>query len=146
MYFIGIIMFPLSPQAERLMKQIGVEDVSLTEYEMNIATHLVDPRSIKVTTDTFIKSPRASHYNTLYKRHMHLFLKTWFIYVIVVILHFLFDCFQLNCVGRLEAVAVVWPVIIVATGLPTACQVISSFSSLYLLPLLVRCPGEMLLD
>ncbi len=91
MYFIGIIMFPLSPQAERLMKQIGVEDVSLTEYEMNIATHLVDPRSIKVNTDTFIKSPRASHYNALYKRHMHLFLKTWFIYVIVVILLFLFD-------------------------------------------------------
>lgn len=36
-------------RAERLMKQIGVEDVSLTEYEMNIATHLVDPRSIKVS-------------------------------------------------------------------------------------------------
>uniref|UniRef100_A0A673H165 ATPase family AAA domain containing 1a n=1 Tax=Sinocyclocheilus rhinocerous TaxID=307959 RepID=A0A673H165_9TELE len=35
--------------AERLMKQIGVEGVSLTEYEMNIATHLVDPRSINVT-------------------------------------------------------------------------------------------------
>ncbi|KAL1273856.1 hypothetical protein QQF64_026670 [Cirrhinus molitorella] len=36
-------------RAERLMKQIGVEGVSLTEYEMNIATLLVDPRSIKVT-------------------------------------------------------------------------------------------------
>ncbi|XP_016300235.1 ATPase family AAA domain-containing protein 1-A-like [Sinocyclocheilus anshuiensis] len=37
-------------RAERLMKQIiNVEGVSLTEYEMNIATHLVDPRSIKVT-------------------------------------------------------------------------------------------------
>lgn len=74
MHFICLslfIMFPLSPQAERLMKQIGVEGVSLTEYEMNIATHLVDPRSIKVTTDTFIKSPCASHYNVLYKRHMH---------------------------------------------------------------------------
>ncbi|XP_067262538.1 outer mitochondrial transmembrane helix translocase isoform X1 [Chanodichthys erythropterus] len=35
--------------AEQLMKQIGVEGVSLTEYEMNVATHLVDPRSIKVT-------------------------------------------------------------------------------------------------
>ncbi len=81
-------MFPLSPQAERLMKQIGVEDVSLTEYEMNIATHLVDPRSIKVTTDTFIKSP--------YKRHMHLLVKTWFIYVIVVILLFLFDWFPVE--------------------------------------------------
>lgn len=37
-------------RAERLMKQIGVDEgVSLTEYEMNIATHLIDPRSIKVT-------------------------------------------------------------------------------------------------
>lgn len=36
-------------RAEQLMKQIGVEGVSLTEYEMNIATLLVDPRSIKVT-------------------------------------------------------------------------------------------------
>ncbi|XP_051552428.1 outer mitochondrial transmembrane helix translocase [Myxocyprinus asiaticus] len=36
-------------RAEQLMKQIGVEGISLTEYEMNIATHLVDPRSIKVT-------------------------------------------------------------------------------------------------
>ena len=25
------------------MKQIGVEGVKLTEYEMNIASHLVDP-------------------------------------------------------------------------------------------------------
>ncbi|XP_056313440.1 outer mitochondrial transmembrane helix translocase [Danio aesculapii] len=36
-------------RAEQLMKQIGVDGVSLTEYEMNIATLLVDPRSIKVT-------------------------------------------------------------------------------------------------
>ncbi|KAL6465108.1 hypothetical protein MHYP_G00252410 [Metynnis hypsauchen] len=36
-------------RAERLMKQVGVEGVSLNEYEMNIATHLVDPRSMKVT-------------------------------------------------------------------------------------------------
>ncbi|KAL7836982.1 hypothetical protein AOLI_G00282660 [Acnodon oligacanthus] len=36
-------------RAERLMKQIGVEGVSLNEYEMNIATHLVDPRGMKVT-------------------------------------------------------------------------------------------------
>ncbi|TRZ01503.1 hypothetical protein DNTS_030365 [Danionella cerebrum] len=36
-------------RAEQLMKQIGIEGVSLTEYEMNIATHLVDPRAIKVT-------------------------------------------------------------------------------------------------
>uniref|UniRef100_A0A673H2V5 ATPase family AAA domain containing 1a n=1 Tax=Sinocyclocheilus rhinocerous TaxID=307959 RepID=A0A673H2V5_9TELE len=40
---------PVAQSAERLMKQIGVEGVSLTEYEMNIATHLVDPRSINVT-------------------------------------------------------------------------------------------------
>ncbi|XP_056600768.1 outer mitochondrial transmembrane helix translocase isoform X1 [Triplophysa dalaica] len=36
-------------RAERLMKEIGIEGVTLTEYEMNIATHLIDPRSIKVT-------------------------------------------------------------------------------------------------
>ncbi|KAG7480702.1 hypothetical protein MATL_G00059060 [Megalops atlanticus] len=35
-------------RAEQLMKQIGVEGVKLTEYEMNIASHLVDPRSMKV--------------------------------------------------------------------------------------------------
>ncbi|KAJ3607305.1 hypothetical protein NHX12_025615 [Muraenolepis orangiensis] len=36
-------------KAEQLMKKIGVEGVKLTEYEMNIASLLVDPRSIKVT-------------------------------------------------------------------------------------------------
>ncbi|XP_059910121.1 outer mitochondrial transmembrane helix translocase [Gadus macrocephalus] len=36
-------------KAELLMKRIGVEGVKLTEYEMNIASLLVDPRSIKVT-------------------------------------------------------------------------------------------------
>ncbi|KAL0979231.1 hypothetical protein UPYG_G00182450 [Umbra pygmaea] len=36
-------------RAEQLMKQIGVEGVKLTEYEMNIASHLVDPRSIRVS-------------------------------------------------------------------------------------------------
>ena len=30
------------------MKRIGVEGVKLTEYEMNIASLLVDPRTIKV--------------------------------------------------------------------------------------------------
>uniref|UniRef100_A0A672YKX6 Outer mitochondrial transmembrane helix translocase n=1 Tax=Sphaeramia orbicularis TaxID=375764 RepID=A0A672YKX6_9TELE len=36
-------------RAEQLMKRIGVEGVSLTEYEMNIASHLVDPQTMKVT-------------------------------------------------------------------------------------------------
>lgn len=40
--------FILLPQAEQLMKRIGVEGVKLTEYEMNIASHLVDPHSMKV--------------------------------------------------------------------------------------------------
>lgn len=31
------------------MKRIGVEGVKLTEYEMNIASHLVDPQTMKVT-------------------------------------------------------------------------------------------------
>lgn len=32
-----------------MMKRIGVEGVKLTEYEMNIASHLVDPLSMRVT-------------------------------------------------------------------------------------------------
>nr|XP_057927733.1 outer mitochondrial transmembrane helix translocase [Doryrhamphus excisus]XP_057927734.1 outer mitochondrial transmembrane helix translocase [Doryrhamphus excisus] len=36
-------------RAEKLMKRIGVEGVKLTEYEMNIATHLVDPQTMKVS-------------------------------------------------------------------------------------------------
>lgn len=36
-------------RAEKLLKQLGVEGVTLNEYEMNIATQLVDPRSMKVT-------------------------------------------------------------------------------------------------
>ncbi|XP_006625621.2 outer mitochondrial transmembrane helix translocase [Lepisosteus oculatus] len=36
-------------RAEQLMKQIGVEGIKLNEYELNIASHLVDPRSMKVT-------------------------------------------------------------------------------------------------
>ncbi|XP_007895098.1 outer mitochondrial transmembrane helix translocase [Callorhinchus milii] len=36
-------------QAEKLMKQIGVKNVKLSEYEMSIAAHLVDPLSMQVT-------------------------------------------------------------------------------------------------
>ncbi|XP_061905682.1 outer mitochondrial transmembrane helix translocase [Entelurus aequoreus] len=36
-------------RAEHIMKRIGVEGVKLTEYEMNIATHLVDPQTMKVS-------------------------------------------------------------------------------------------------
>nr|XP_033946830.1 ATPase family AAA domain-containing protein 1-A isoform X2 [Pseudochaenichthys georgianus] len=36
-------------RAERLMRRIGVEGVSLTDYEMNIASHLVDPQTMMVT-------------------------------------------------------------------------------------------------
>ncbi|XP_037339276.2 outer mitochondrial transmembrane helix translocase [Pungitius pungitius] len=36
-------------RAEQLMKRIGVEGVKLTEYEMNIASQLVDPRTMTVT-------------------------------------------------------------------------------------------------
>lgn len=35
-------------QAEKLMKQIGVKNVKLSEYEMSIAAHLVDPLSMQV--------------------------------------------------------------------------------------------------
>ncbi|XP_061673699.1 outer mitochondrial transmembrane helix translocase [Syngnathoides biaculeatus] len=36
-------------RAEQLMKRIGVEGVKLTEYEMNIASQLVDPNTMKVS-------------------------------------------------------------------------------------------------
>ncbi|XP_071060545.1 outer mitochondrial transmembrane helix translocase [Pseudochaenichthys georgianus] len=36
-------------RAKRLMRRIGVEGVSLTDYEMNIASHLVDPQTMMVT-------------------------------------------------------------------------------------------------
>ncbi|XP_039210200.1 ATPase family AAA domain-containing protein 1-A-like isoform X2 [Crotalus tigris] len=39
----------LKKRAEDLMKQIGIEKVKLSEYEMNIVAHLVVPRDIKVT-------------------------------------------------------------------------------------------------
>lgn len=35
-------------QAEKLMKQIGVQNVKLSEYEMSIAAHLVDPLTMQV--------------------------------------------------------------------------------------------------
>lgn len=38
-----------SLQAEKLMKQIGVKNVKLSEYEMSIAAHLVDPLSMQVS-------------------------------------------------------------------------------------------------
>lgn len=42
----GVNFFSL--QAEKLMKQIGVKNVKLSEYEMSIAAHLVDPLSMHV--------------------------------------------------------------------------------------------------
>ncbi|XP_075960754.1 outer mitochondrial transmembrane helix translocase [Anarhichas minor] len=36
-------------RAEQLMKRIGVEGVQLTDYELNIASQLVDPQTMKVT-------------------------------------------------------------------------------------------------
>ena len=36
-------------QAEELMKQIGVKNVKLSEYEMSIAAHLVDPVNMHAT-------------------------------------------------------------------------------------------------
>ncbi|XP_058650145.1 outer mitochondrial transmembrane helix translocase-like [Onychostoma macrolepis] len=36
-------------QAEKLMRQIGVPKVKLSEYEMNIAAHLVDPLTMQIT-------------------------------------------------------------------------------------------------
>ncbi len=35
-------------QAEKLMRKIGVQNVKLSEYEMSIAAHLVDPLTMQV--------------------------------------------------------------------------------------------------
>lgn len=45
---LSALCFCFSFQAEQLMKRVGVEGVKLTEYEMNIASHLVDPQTMKV--------------------------------------------------------------------------------------------------
>lgn len=42
------LSIPASFQAEKLMKQIGVQNVKLSEYEMSIAAHLVDPLCMQV--------------------------------------------------------------------------------------------------
>lgn len=49
MHRVCSVLSVLSLQAEQLMKRIGVEGVKLTEYEMNIASQLVDPQTMKVT-------------------------------------------------------------------------------------------------
>ncbi|XP_076856352.1 outer mitochondrial transmembrane helix translocase [Brachyhypopomus gauderio] len=36
-------------QAEKLMRKIGVKNVKLSEYEMSIAAHLVDPLTMQIT-------------------------------------------------------------------------------------------------
>ncbi|XP_051968189.1 outer mitochondrial transmembrane helix translocase [Xyrauchen texanus] len=36
-------------QAEKLMRKIGVQNVKLSEYEMSIAAHLVDPLTMQIT-------------------------------------------------------------------------------------------------
>lgn len=61
MVFLGMTKMSLlcvfSPKAEQMMKRIGVEGVKLTEYEMNIASHLVDPLSMKVTDGPYCFLP-----------------------------------------------------------------------------------------
>ena len=44
---------PVSAQAERLMKRLGIDkNVQLTDYEMSIACQLVEPVSIQVSWDS----------------------------------------------------------------------------------------------
>ncbi|KAK3514689.1 hypothetical protein QTP70_027773, partial [Hemibagrus guttatus] len=62
--------------AERMMRRIGVEGVSLNEYEMNVASQLVDPRSMKVTwrdvagLDDIITELQDSVILPIQKRHL----------------------------------------------------------------------------
>ncbi|XP_058230374.1 outer mitochondrial transmembrane helix translocase isoform X2 [Hemibagrus wyckioides] len=63
-------------RAERMMRRIGVEGVSLNEYEMNIASQLVDPQSMKVTwrdiagLDDIITELQDSVILPIQKRHL----------------------------------------------------------------------------
>ncbi|XP_062874339.1 outer mitochondrial transmembrane helix translocase isoform X2 [Trichomycterus rosablanca] len=63
-------------RAERILKRIGVDGVSLNEYEMNIAIHLVNPRSMKVTwrdvagLDDIISELQESVILPFQKRHL----------------------------------------------------------------------------
>lgn len=41
------------------MRQIGVKDVKLSEYEMSIAAHLVDPLSMQVAINTQTKTHKT---------------------------------------------------------------------------------------
>lgn len=43
------VKLSLCLQAEKLMRQIGVKNVKLSEYEMSIAAHLVDPLCMQVS-------------------------------------------------------------------------------------------------
>ncbi|XP_046710494.1 outer mitochondrial transmembrane helix translocase isoform X1 [Silurus meridionalis] len=63
-------------QAEKLMKQIGVQNVKLSEYEMSIAAHLVDPLSMQITwsdiagLDEVITELKDSVILPIQKRHL----------------------------------------------------------------------------
>ncbi|MCI4392935.1 hypothetical protein PGIGA_G00151530 [Pangasianodon gigas] len=63
-------------RAEQMMRRIGVEGVSLNEYEMSIAAHLVDPHSMKVTwrdvagLDDIISELQDSVILPFQKRHL----------------------------------------------------------------------------
>ncbi|XP_060795734.1 outer mitochondrial transmembrane helix translocase isoform X1 [Neoarius graeffei] len=63
-------------QAEKLMKQIGVQNVKLSEYEMSIAAHLVDPLSMQITwsdiagLDDVITELKDSVILPIQKRHL----------------------------------------------------------------------------
>ncbi len=43
-----MLSFIAASQAEKLMRKIGVQNVKLSEYEMSIAAHLVDPLTMQV--------------------------------------------------------------------------------------------------
>ncbi|XP_047233199.1 outer mitochondrial transmembrane helix translocase isoform X1 [Girardinichthys multiradiatus] len=65
-------------QAEKLMRQIGVKNVKLSEYEMSIAAHLVDPLSMQITwrdiagLDEVITELKETVILPVQKRHLFL--------------------------------------------------------------------------
>ena len=60
-------------QAEKLMKQIGVQNVKLSEYEMSIAAHLVDPLTMQVREGIWLQCSVAlegKHMVNIFLQHL----------------------------------------------------------------------------
>ncbi|XP_023262137.1 ATPase family AAA domain-containing protein 1-B-like [Seriola lalandi dorsalis] len=107
-------------QAEKLMRQIGVKNVKLSEYEMSIAAHLVDPLSMQITwrdiagLDEVITELKETVILPVQKRHLfqgsrllqppkaHILGKLMLIISSHCAKFHVFSSFQLKSVGRCQ--------------------------------------------